>query len=252
MLSRVQELEQLFILGSVPEDKLYPSGLALAEVERLSGIAINKQSSWYNASDGIKIACLNIQSLQAHYKDLEKDFALQQSDVIGLSETWNENREYHLPGYEGNFNNAGRGKGVAVFHKSPWIVTKSFTAPSFQFVKVSSQDIDIIIVYRSNGDNKQELVDSLKKHLELRKTTVICGDFNICNRREPQNIVLTSLKAIGFQQLIESPTYKLGGQIDHLYVFSPGLDWTKYEVILHTPYYSDHSAILFHLNKSKT
>ena len=94
MLSRVQELEQLFILGSVPEDKLYPSGLALAEVERLSGIAINKQSSWYNASDGIKIACLNIQSLQAHYNDLEKDFALQQSDVYQKPGMKTENTIY--------------------------------------------------------------------------------------------------------------------------------------------------------------
>ena len=36
MLSRVQTLEQLFIVGTVPEDKIRPWPAALAEMERLN------------------------------------------------------------------------------------------------------------------------------------------------------------------------------------------------------------------------
>ena len=41
MLSRVQELNQLFILRSLPEKKFYASPRALEELERLNSISVN-------------------------------------------------------------------------------------------------------------------------------------------------------------------------------------------------------------------
>ena len=66
MLSRVQSLDQLFILNEVPAKKLYANPKALQEVERLDIISINKNpSTWMKRDESIvKIAFLNIQSIQ--------------------------------------------------------------------------------------------------------------------------------------------------------------------------------------------
>ena len=42
MLSRVQSIEQLFILKSLPKEKFYADGKALEELNRLDGISVNR------------------------------------------------------------------------------------------------------------------------------------------------------------------------------------------------------------------
>ena len=45
MLSRVQSMSQLFILGSVPVEKFYADQKALEELNRLESISMNKNPS---------------------------------------------------------------------------------------------------------------------------------------------------------------------------------------------------------------
>ena len=65
MLSRVQELDQLFILDSVPSEKIYPSTQALEELKRMNDIALNRKTVMEAYEE--KIISINIRSLRSHF-----------------------------------------------------------------------------------------------------------------------------------------------------------------------------------------
>ena len=87
MLSRVQEINQLFIIGSVPVAKLYADPQALVELHRLENISLNNNpNKWeQNKNSCLKILSLNCQSLKPKIKHLKDDPILNKSDVICLS-----------------------------------------------------------------------------------------------------------------------------------------------------------------------
>ena len=56
MLSRVQELEQLYILEELPEDKIYSNPAAMVEIERLIGVSKNMNpTEWEKENEGSKV-----------------------------------------------------------------------------------------------------------------------------------------------------------------------------------------------------
>ena len=66
MLSRLKELEQLFILEDLPDNKIYPIKKALDEIRRLESVAINNNpTEWDKISESnvIKISYLNSRSI---------------------------------------------------------------------------------------------------------------------------------------------------------------------------------------------
>ena len=76
ILSRVQEIAQLFILDCVPTKKIYADPNALLEFERLNSISLNSNPSrWEMAHDknSVKIFSLNCQSLRPKMKHLKDD-----------------------------------------------------------------------------------------------------------------------------------------------------------------------------------
>ena len=83
------------------------------------------------------------------------------------------------------------------------------------------------------------LVQSITSMVNPHHHTIICGDFNINFRKNPNNSVSSQLKVLGFRQIITEPTTIKGSCIDHVYVGN------SMEAIhkLHYPYYSDHEAI---------
>ena len=100
--------------------------------------------------------------------------------------------------------------------------------------------------------------------IDLSKATLITGDFNVCVLQNPSNIITTSLKRLGFKQLVEEATHILGsisfstyhkfpylflgGHIDHAYWRDPINLMKDPTLELYSPYYSDHDAILITLN----
>ena len=59
MLSRMKELEQLYILDELPQDKIYPIRKAQEEIKRLNEISVNKNpNDWEKmfGTDTIKIS----------------------------------------------------------------------------------------------------------------------------------------------------------------------------------------------------
>ena len=80
MLSRIQSLSQLYIIGSLPENKFYASQQALEELQRLDNVSVNRNPPLWEQPGGRKINIgislispidyNNIVSLNIHYKIL--------------------------------------------------------------------------------------------------------------------------------------------------------------------------------------
>ena len=132
MLSRVQNIDQVFILGSLPKDKFYADGQALEELKRLHSVSFNKnpplweqQLTW-----SLKIFSFNIRSLNENLEDLKYDPTIKFSDIICLSETWlttdSDVNGLKLHDYDLHLNSVGHGKGIAVY----------FNADKFCYIEI--------------------------------------------------------------------------------------------------------------------
>ena len=228
MLSRIKELKQLYILEELPENKIYPIKKALDEITRLQEVSINNNpTSWDKESETntTKISFLNTRSLVNKFDNIMSDLSLQQSDIILLAETWipmNSNVEYRVKQYETHLNNSGRGRGQAILFKSGFELIGDFNEEKINITKMHSHDIDIISIYRSKEGSLSSLVEKLELIINMSKSTVVIGDMNICNKKEPENELKTYLEEKKFKQIIEKATHIDGGHINHAYIMNIG------------------------------
>ena len=257
IISRVENINQLFILGSLPRNKFYADSHALEELERLDKVSVNRNpTSWEQANEwSLKICCFNIRSLNEHITDLKADPILKFADVICLSETWlihdiiGESLKLH--NYELQLNSAGHGKGLAVYFDAfKFKHDKDVKQPLFQITKMSSDDLDVISVYRSSGGNKADLLHNIKLLVDNSISTIVCGDFNLCLLEERNKGFLEALEAMGFVEMVNQATHFKGGHIDHVY-FRGVNAHHNLDVKLYSPYYptKDHDAICSTLKK---
>ena len=252
MLSRVQALSQLLIIDSLPQDKFYASHQALEELKRLNKVSVNSNPpSWERHLHGsLKIATLNCHSLVNKLPDISVDHMILFSDIICLSETWIA-RDIpeglsELHGYELHLNSQGKGKGIATYYKlQNTEFQEDVKKPKFQLSKLSTQDFDIINVYRSSGGDMREMINNLKGILHDDKNTIIVGDFNLCMIKEKNNAITKYLEEVGFTQYVTVASHLEGGHIDHVY---SNIDAAVFniDVNLYSPYYTchDHDALL--------
>ena len=250
MASRVQELEQLYILEELPENKIYASHAALDEIERLIGVSMNKNpTDWERENDGskTKVSFLNCRSIKNKFQNIKADRSMLKSDVIILTETWLEEGsnvdEYHLQDFDTNFCSRGRGKGIASYYKTKFNHAVNINGAGFSISKVESNVLDIIGIYRSQEGNVMELISQLETLIDPSKTSVIGGDLNICALAQPNNFVTTCLKEIGFEQIVTRATHIEGGLIDHVYIAQG--ENVKFAWVLEDfpKYYSDHDGL---------
>ena len=223
MLSRVQDKNQLFIVGSLPENKFRVSAKCLKELKRLTSKSVNKNPpTWERVNrDSIKILALNCHSLEDKFFDIKYDRIIMYSDVICLTETWLQSDHWRedldLEGYKQHFNSYGneRGKGLAMYYKEEKFRVASVIKHSdLQITKLSSNDIDILSVYRSKSckDAHNEIVSII----DPSKTTLICGDFNVCFIEKQDHPLIKSLLSLGFEQKVKAATHIEGGLIDQV------------------------------------
>ena len=251
MLSRVQNIEQVFILGSLPKDKFYADGQALEELKRLHSVSVNlnpplweQQLTW-----SLKILSFNIRSLNEHLEDLKHDPTIIFSDMICLSETWLTN-DFNVNGlklhdYDLHLNSVGHGKGIAVyFNAEKFIHSADIKKPLFQITKMCSPDVDVLTIYRSSGGKKDELLKDIISLIDPSKSTVLCGDFNFCSAKEKNCSFVKTLNFMGFEEKVKVATHIKGGHIDHVYFFCPSKKLSL-DAMLYSPYYptKDHDAI---------
>ena len=122
MLSRVQELSQIFIIENFDSSKLYPSQKALKELERMNMVSINRNpGSWHKPdANALKIAFMNCAGLKPHYEDLKNDAKLRKADIILLAEISLMEEEhidsFPLLGYTQSLMTMGNGKGLGGYY----------------------------------------------------------------------------------------------------------------------------------------
>jgi len=256
MLSRVQELNQLYILEELPEEKIYANVAALIEIERLIQVSVNNNpNKWENKENRLttKISFLNCRSLKNKFNNIKSDWSLLKSDVMILTETWLEDDDdmhYILQDYEANLNSSGKGKGIAAYYKRQKFEHQvNQKKEGFSISKITSKDIDIIGIYRSHNGNVVSLVGELQDLIDIDKTSVIGGDMNICALQQPRNYVTASLKELGFQQLVMTATHKDGGAIDHIYWRQGKNSEYEWDLECIPKYYSDHDALCLTLKE---
>ena len=247
MLSRVQSIEQIYIVNRLEETKFMTSNSALEELDRLEKISLNRNPTFWKRDlqdCHLKIASVNCAGLRAHFEDILTDSKLLNADVILLQETSlnvSSPEEFKVPDFPINFHiKKGNGKGVSVYSKKECVQKESAVYQDLQILKIQCQDINIINVYRSSSCSRDLLVDTLENFLVPSQKTLIMGDFNICCRTEKRNRVMESLKQNRFSQLVKESTHIKGRSIDHVYV--KGVEVVDLE--RHSPYYTDHDALL--------
>ena len=256
MFGRVENLDQLFILGSLPEEKIRCSEVCKDQLDIMKARSENQNPPMWRRrlEDSLKISYLNINSLMAKMDDVKADANLSFADIMLFGETWldqatDATTDLQLPGYELHLNNAGRGKGLATYYKRDKSkVRRVINHEDLQMTVLTAANTTIIGLYRSR--NNSSLLDILPEILpEINTSCVIVGDFNICSNSEPQNPVLQTLKAFGFQEMVREPTHFQGGYIDMLWTRVEGM---RTEAELYSPYYTckDHDSILLSLFSS--
>lgn len=243
MMSRVQSINQLFILEKFETSKLYPSPSALEELKRLQGLSLNAKDKLQK--DNTLITSLNVRSLSRHLKNLKEDPKVC-GKVIALQETWcNPDQEdlthiLQLPGYNAHFVSQGRGKGIATFYKKNFKVSGCINNNLYQMSKVTDGNVSVINVYISHGANKRDFLQDLGTLVMGSKSCFVVGDFNIDFLQNPSDLIVKTMTSNGFKQIVKSPTHNHGGLLDHVYVKQLVKD---IDICIDFPFYSDHAMI---------
>ena len=242
ILSRVQALDQLFILVSVCASQITASIKAMEELEQMI-----RRSDKSKIDKRKAIISCNIRSINKNFKNFATATATvtKQTEVLCLQETWldplvtginlleNEGLQQH---------NNSVGKGISTFYKQNFVWVKDVTKEYYQITKIQSEVMDIINLYRSAAAKNVNFLDDLCGLITSRKQTLILGDFNICYINESSNQVFQILKSKKFQQLVKCPTHIEGRMIDLVFYFCQDAS-TCYEVQQQAQYYTDHDLI---------
>ena len=243
MLSRVQALTQLYIIEEIPRKKIRPSPEAVTELQRMELISLNNPA--LQVGNYTIVTSLNIRSLSKHIRDLQNDFRMKLTKMICLQETWcsdaYDNNHLNIDGFHRHLTNRGNGKGIATYYKSDFNLIKEINEANYQMTKFSSNDCDIINVYRSQGADTSSFLKHLNALVQNSKECYIVGDFNINFIECKKHAISERLHLQGFEQLVLSPTHENGSLLDHAYIKCK-CD-LNHQALLHWPYYSDHAAI---------
>ena len=245
MLSRVEDIQQLVIMQDFKERNVRIDPKALEEMHKMNARCINRNPEpWRDGKEGTRIAALNIMNLRNNHGYLVQDPTLQFADIVCLSETWlNQGEEdFGMEGYAAAYNSVGGGKGVAAFYKAEVFNFKNdCRLERAQMSMFESPAVDVIVVYRSQGQNLEEIADKVDVWRNPAKLTVVCGDMNVCLKKEARNKLTVELESMGFAQLNKEATHIGGGHIDHMYMTREAADSATLE--RYTPFYSDHDAL---------
>ena len=263
MLSRIQTIDQLFILKNFDERKLQHSEKSLQELKRLEEISYNANpTDWENKNKNgtLKIAMLNCAGLRAHVLDIRADNYILQADIIHLVETSVEKdsptNDLELEGYTSHFHNITRGKGIVTYVRRGHIENpkslESIYETGIQICAFNMKNVSSLAVYRSSLGNVGNLKEKLVKLMNKKKCVLILGDFNICTKKKPNNPVTTALLSQDFISLIDEATQIEGGYIDQAYWRDEDNNFFPPKVERYSPYYSDHDAICVTLTKTQS
>ena len=247
MLSRVEDIEQIYIVDRLIPEKIRPDRKALLELEDMNKRSLNENPIEWNMEDVnvMKIAHLNCMNLMNTIEDIRCDPTLRKCSILTMSETWlmsNNGPDLHT--FKSHFNSVGLGKGIAIYYKEDLFYhMEDVVEENMQLTKMGSATMDVITVYRSAKGNPTLLLEHLQKLIAKDRTTAILGDFNICYLEKRRNKISKFLEENGFQQLVSEATFIKGSLLDHFYIRGNGKEPMDTSILRYSPYYSDHDAI---------
>ena len=251
MLSRVESIDQLYILEELNETKIYASHAAIQELHKMNKISVNeKASTWLNTKNSrTRISVLNCSSIRPQLEHLALDRSLTISDAICLPESWIWNDEdttgLELEDFTVHHNAVGRGRGITVyFKKYKFNYIEDITEEKIQLTKLAGKEFELIVVYKAPTGKDSVLASHLERMINLNKTTIVCGDFNMCFIDSRRNKSTSFLLENNFRQLVHEATHIDGGHIDHVYIRS--IESLAVLTELYSPYFTakDHDAML--------
>ena len=221
----------------------------------MNRVSINENPDSWNKEDinTIKIISLNCAGLKSHFEDIKIDQRVLKADIIHLVEISltpdDKDNEYRLEGYEGKFMKVGLGKGIATYYDiKKFEYQAEIKGEKYQIIKFKHKMLDVINVYRSQSGHSVELLDNMKKLIDIERVTVITGDFNICYIENFSTRIIQGLIGLGFDQLIYEPTHIRGRHIDHIYYMDQNNEFQSI-IDRYSPYYSDHDGNCIALKK---
>ncbi len=187
ILGRVQDITQLYI-SSFPEKCIKISEKAYLEAENIHVEALQYRESLKICNANLRIATLNMRSIQKHLTDILRDHHLLESDILCFSDTYVlPEMQVQIPNYQGYFASKGRSSGVAVFLKNDFdntLCNEIYVDNDIQMVHLSFLKFELFAVYKSPQGSIQQLFSLLKSKIILNKQTFICGDFNIPGQKD--------------------------------------------------------------------
>ena len=257
MMGRVQQLNQLFFIGELPEGKITTDKGALQQLESLKQRSINRNPSVWEKSFGVsvKVYFQNIHSLKDKILDILGDHMIFFGDILVFAESWlfPEEQEdiplLQINNFKLHLNSIGRGKGLAVYYKSAkFSITDYINDHSLQLSKLESKNLTVVCFYRSQ--DCKSLKTQLQDILPVQGDCLVIGDFNLCTREQPNHSVFKMLSDNGFKLQINQATHIDGGHLDQAWIRS-GRDQ---EVTLYSQYFcaTDHDALLVTMYESST
>ena len=166
----------------------------------------------------------NIQSLSAHLQDLQRNVQMCKCDVIALTETWIL-ESAPVPILHNFYSLAFKcyRSSVCFFVKDLLRIT-SIPLPETSIdvlpIKLYEPEVVVCVVYRKPSIPLNTLNSDIQQILPYLPDcyTVIGGHFNINVADNPQTVQPHSLQALGFTQIILSPTTIAGTLLDHIYI----------------------------------
>ena len=154
-----------------------------------------------------------------------------------------------IDGYRASFNSAGNGKGIVGYFK-PEVFTHKADCKlgAAQLSLFESEAVDVIHIYRSQQQQLGEVAEQVREWRREGRVTIVCGDLNVCLRKEPKNAFSQGMEGLGLSKIGKEATHVMGGQIDHLYVSSDAVERTSLERM--SLFYTDHDALCFNVGQS--
>ena len=243
-LSRVQCLEQLFILEDLPAEKIKPWEDALEEMERLDALDQARETK-----EVCRVSTMNIRSLQSHFEDLIRDYSLLSSTVICIQETWlkpeDDGFNYQIDGKTLYLNSVRRGAGILTYCDETFEHIKDIKALTYQLTAIESINIRIINIYRSSNANYVTIKEAIQSLIDIdSKSILICGDWNFCHRDEYNQPIYQFLIENNFvpAQIPPQATHSAGRCLDMIWTRflrsdADHISWNNFV------YYTDHAQL---------
>ena len=241
ILSRVENLSQIYLIDDVYPEKIYPHQDASQQLEKMSEKYIEPSPGKIS----LRMLSLNIRSLPRHFPDLVLEEDIADHDLILLQQTCltgDHQDSFDIEQYNCHFNSSGSGGGLAVYFKEGFSHVRDIKEDQYQLTKFSSTEYDVISIYRSTSSNQQtqiQFLTALEKLINNKKKTIVTGDFNTA---PVTSVIGREMTSWGFKQLISYPTHLEGNCLDHCYM-SDNISTGTVKIKQTPVYYTDHDKI---------